>query len=312
MKNINNFSFTKINKGLLVFITIIIAQTVHASVVGEVIKKTVNPFPDYFGFGLANDGEYLYVGGASDGTIHVLEPDDLSVVRTISTPAPYILGIEYYNGSLYVSDSKRIYQVDTLTNNVTSFFDAPNDSVVGLSVGPDGRLYAMDGYEGSSWSKSYIYSFNITDNTLNDTFEIGTLNQDLEIDYSGGNDIIEFIGGYLVTDDDLSPSDLSVYSLHGNTYIKEADFPIETINGDWRGSTIIEETLYLWGQNTGSGYENALFEIQIIPEPSTLCLLGFAAGVMRIKRSFSRGMLKKCSKPISKNMCYGSAERHYI
>jgi len=250
---------------------------------GTIVRQVTNPWGSLVGFGLANDGTNLYVTGATDGDIRVVDTTTLSVVRTIATPANYILGLEYHNGVLFASDphpgpdkdaASRIYAVDASSGTTLFSFDAPDYSVIGLSMGSDGLLYAMDGYDSVGSSGSFIYAFDPADGSLVDTIDAS--------DTLWGTDIIEWVGDLFLTDDGYGASRLSFYELQGGIIERSYGLSVPGISfQDYRGSTLMGDSLYLWGQDSPA----ILTQIEV-PEPATILLVGLGAVMLRRRTGF--------------------------
>jgi hypothetical protein len=258
-------------------------------VTGAIVRSVQDPFPlSQIGFGLANDGVNLYESGAVDGTILVVDPEDLSVTRSFSTPASALLGLAYQDGSLYAVEPRaedldgspsRIYTVDVDTGTVLRFFDAPSNTVVGLAFDDVGTLYGMDGYEDGRGSASEVYAFDPETGTfLHAVTSSGGLH---------GTDLIEWIDGQILTDDGLGSTGLSLYDVENGLLVRDAGFDVPGLPSyDWRGSTRMGDSLLLWSQQQGTS-TRWLYEIVIVPEPSTALLLGLgmvALGAQRGKQ----------------------------
>jgi hypothetical protein len=228
---------------------------------GTLVRLIEDPFDPRVGFGLASDGTHLYVGGATDGVVRVVDPNTLATLRSIPTPAATVLGLAYANGALYAVDidptldgvsPSRIYVIDAESGAVTAFFDAPDDGVASLSFGRDGLLYAVDGYEEGAIAPTRIYVFDPDDGNLVATLETGQL----------GRDVLEVFRNWVLFEDSLDPTGLSVYSVSGTTLVKEYAFETPGLSRrDWRGSTVVGRSLFLWGQRPGVTW---LAEVRIV------------------------------------------------
>jgi hypothetical protein len=256
---------------------------------GTIVREVVNSFDPETGFGLANDGVHLYASGRADGNIRVLDPANLSVLRTITTAATGVSGLEYYNGILFGADPlpndadgapSRIYAVDAATGATLYTFDAPDNSVHGLSMGPDGLLYGMDGYRNRGITGGRIYAFNPSSGSLVNTIEATAL--------LIGPNLMEWFGDLFLTDDLVNPPQMSFYRVVNNEVepVYGLSVPGLQVLGRpyeiFRGSTLMGDSLYVWGQR---GSDTVLTEIKLstIPEPGTagLLLAGTAALLAR-------------------------------
>jgi hypothetical protein len=63
----------------------------RAVLTGRVVRVVENPFDPVkrIGFGLADDGTYLYATAVDDGIIRVIDRQSLAVIREITTPARF-------------------------------------------------------------------------------------------------------------------------------------------------------------------------------------------------------------------------------
>ncbi len=245
-----------------------------------IVRQIDNPFLDNkLGFGLANDGNNLYVSGATDGNIYRINSTTLSITSTIITPATRLLGLEYHNGTLYAADPRpenndlnpsNVYSINSSSGAVLNSFNAPSNSVVGLSMGPDNLLYAMDGYTARASDIPVVYAFNLNTGAVENTL---TFSNSLF-----GTDIIEWVNDTtIIVDDRLGLSGLSFYSSDGAVFNRTGSLVIDGLVGnyDWRGSSLMGDSLYLWAQQPGTS-NHSLIEvtgISIVPIPQAFWLL---------------------------------------
>ena len=106
-----------------------------------------------------------------------------------------------------------------------------------------------------------------------------------------GIDIIEWVSGMVLIDDRLGSSGLSFYSSDGAVLTRTGSLIIDGLAGnyDWRGSTLMGESLYLWAQIPGTS-DRSLLEVDglsaVIPVPAAVWLFGSGlVGLIGIART---------------------------
>jgi hypothetical protein len=123
----------------------------------------------------------------------------------------------------------------------------------------------MDGYDSRASSGAFVYAFDPSDGALVST-----------IDATGifaGTDLIEWVGDAFLTDDGFGPSGISFYRFNEQGVETRYALSVPGIPGqDYRGSTLIGDSLYVWSQRFT---DTILTEIRLstIPEPTAIWLI---------------------------------------
>jgi hypothetical protein len=284
-----------LSTALLITITV----SARADLRGVVLRDVVDPFSTGTTTvrGLATDGTSLYF--ANDGTnqIRVVDLASLAIQRVIELPVTNLHGLEYHDGLLFGSilrlneqdgNPSRIYRISPITGEVVSFFDAPENGITEFSVGPDALMYASDGFFDRSSAGSKVHSFDPDTGQWVSTavarlIDLGGPPPPVIVPEMSGASVIQWL-----PDDTLMLGDLTgrlrLVTIKNGILIPR-DFVIDGRQLAWEGSAIAGDRLYLTGWSlVGSTLVDRFYEVQLIPEPSTLllvlALLPFTCGVL--------------------------------
>lgn len=158
------------------------------------------------------DNDLLYSADALDyssgswvgiGSITVFKLSTLEFVKRIQTPATVVSGLGFVNGTLYITDSNKVYSVDTVTGALTLYTTmeySPNSTFQGFYM-TDTALY---------WVRSSYNAVLVYDHTGKwiDTINIGKAIPfaykcyELESVYIDGNHVVIDIADYRSSDTD--------------------------------------------------------------------------------------------------------------
>jgi DNA-binding beta-propeller fold protein YncE len=259
-------------------------RTTYGALMGEVVRVVENPFDPVkrIGFGLADDGTYLYATAVDDGIIRVIDRQSLEVLREIPTPATKLFALEVRDGLVYAGDpnphnaspdTPNVFVVNALSGAGELQFTMPFGTRTGsFSFGPDGFLYVLSGFDSRRESGAP------------EVFAVNPATGAIEREYHGYEYYDEYLERYVsdlyglslytwlpggdILLDLVGPNNLAFASVEGNVFNAGAEFIVEGIAPwAWRGSAVHGRTLWLWGQRPG---ERALFEITLVPEPSSV------------------------------------------
>lgn len=269
------------------------ANATGAPLRGELRRTVDNPFgtDPWIGWGLATDGEFLFASSARDGLIRVVDIPSLTILGTIATPASNLRGLSYRDGILYGVEERSVfpverpslfYALDANTGTVQWTFEGPSDGFSALSFGPDGLLYAADGYQGPGIAGTRVYGLDSRTGEILKTLKPRVVGDPPDDgDEIVGTSMMEWLpGGHLLIDFPIGNQNLNLPTIVDETLIPGPVFQVPGFSrrDSRQGATTVGNTLYLWGFSSGTTPQ--LHEIEIIPEPSGWHLLVAAIGAM--------------------------------
>jgi DNA-binding beta-propeller fold protein YncE len=135
--------------------------------IGELTGTVITSFnsPDYYPYGLAWDGQYLWLTGYSAKKIYKLDPTDGTVITSFNSPDKYPYGLAWDGQYLWLTgySANKIYKLDPTDGTVITSFNSPDSSPYGLAW--DGQYLWLTGY-----SAKKIYKLDPTDGTVITSF----------------------------------------------------------------------------------------------------------------------------------------------
>ena len=237
-----------------------------------------------FGAGLATDGTRLF---ASNGTNRIEEYDleTFQLNRIIETSIGHVHGLEYVDGVIYAGQSyrddvtknpSRIYRLSPISGEVFSFFDAPENAITEISMGNDGIIYGIDGFDNRAARRTKLHGFSPLDGVLVSTIP-ARIQQIMEFevpDLLGTGTFLPLTDGTFLADTGGILNQVAVL----NNELVRLD-PIEGLPRAFsRGSARVGHRLFFTGsERVGSELVYSVYEFHLIPEPPTVLLVLFGS-----------------------------------
>jgi len=291
-------------------------SSASAQLSGRIVRAVQDPFGpnSRVGFGLASDGTRLFASTFQDGDIRIVDPATLQITGLIHTPAINglgLMGLAIHDGLLYAgwfqpngdpNAFSQIFVIRPETGDIVRTIQTADNGVTGLSFGPDGFLYAAYGAVTPLPVPIIGSRFHVFDpmdgrlvRTLHGQYTViapdPLVISDLEF-----NDTIEFLpDGSILIDEDNGQRRLSTYSIVNDVLVRQAAFEVPgMLLLDWKGSALISDSLFVWGQSGSLG--RWLYEVHIVPEPnsflvlvaSTVTLIAIVVGNKTLRRNQQR------------------------
>lgn len=112
---------------------------------GSMSWAEVGTTPDVHGWGIATDGHQLFMTGNGQPYVYVLDPADMHLVRTVTTPVDDLEDIAWQNGWIWASSYSehhgQIFRIDLLTGDILDVWDLPDpencSTIDGIAVAHD-------------------------------------------------------------------------------------------------------------------------------------------------------------------------------
>jgi hypothetical protein len=185
-----------------------------------------------------------------------------------------------------ITNPSRINRISPLDGTVVSFFDAPENGITELSIGTDGQLHAIDGFDGPSARRTKLHTFDPVDGTLISTaLARQIMVGDLKIDEFAATSVIQALSdGTFILD--------ASGNLWQTAVVNQELVPLGMIQGlpssFGRGNAMVGDRLFFAAQDrVRNEFFDRIYEIYLVPEPSNLSLC-IAAIVLTIVIEYCR------------------------